>query len=103
MLLVIQRRRLVLNVPFFVARLIAFCFDALQTLTGGVLQNGMITCDQVKSLRSDNVVTQATKTLVHLNIEPVAMAAVLPDYLWRFRPSGQYAAIKDSAVNLKPR
>jgi hypothetical protein len=32
----------------------------------------------------------------------VAMAAVLPDYLWRFRPSGQYATIKDSVHNLKP-
>jgi NADH dehydrogenase len=29
------------------------------------------------------------------------MEAVLPDYLWRFRPSGQYDAIKDSAKNLK--
>jgi NADH dehydrogenase len=29
------------------------------------------------------------------------MEAVLPDYLWRFRPSGQYAAIKNSASNLK--
>jgi NADH dehydrogenase len=29
------------------------------------------------------------------------MEAVLPDYLWRFRPSGQFAAIKESAKNLK--
>ena len=29
------------------------------------------------------------------------MEAVLPDYLWRFRPSGQYDAIKDSAAKLK--
>jgi NADH dehydrogenase len=29
------------------------------------------------------------------------MEAVLPDYLWRFRPSGQYDAIKDSAQNLR--
>jgi NADH dehydrogenase len=29
------------------------------------------------------------------------MGAVLPDYLWRFRPSGQYAAIKASARNLR--
>jgi hypothetical protein len=27
--------------------------------------------------------------------------AVLPEYLWRYRPSGQFAAIKDSARNLK--
>jgi NADH dehydrogenase len=28
---------------------------------------------------------------------------VLPDYLWRFRPAGQYAAIKESAKNLRAR
>jgi len=26
---------------------------------------------------------------------------VLPDYLWRYRPSGQYAEIKASAGNLR--
>ena len=31
----------------------------------------------------------------------VAQLAVLPEYLWRYRPSGQYAAIKDSAKNLR--
>ena len=36
-----------------------------------------------------------------LGITPTAMEAVLPEYLWRYRPSGQYAAIKDSAKNLK--
>jgi NADH dehydrogenase len=29
------------------------------------------------------------------------MDAVLPEYLWRYRASGQFAAIKDSAKNLK--
>ncbi len=29
------------------------------------------------------------------------MEAVLPEYLWRFRRSGQFAAIKASAKNLK--
>ena len=102
MLLVIKRRRLILNVPFFAARLMGFGFDMLQKLTAGVLQNGIITRDQVKSLGSDNIVGVGSKTLTDLNVEPVAMAAVLPDYLWRFRPSGQYASIKDSANNLKP-
>jgi hypothetical protein len=36
-----------------------------------------------------------------LGITPTAMEGVLPEYLWRYRPSGQYAAIKDSAKNLK--
>ena len=102
MLLVIKRRRLILNVPFFVARLMGIGFDMMQKLTAGMLKNGIITRDQVKSLRSDNIVGVGAKTLANLKIEPVAMAAVLPDYLWRFRPSGQYATIKDSAHNLKP-
>jgi NADH dehydrogenase len=29
------------------------------------------------------------------------MDAILPGYLWRYRPSGQYDAIKDSAKRLK--
>ena len=29
------------------------------------------------------------------------MESVLPDYLWRFRPSGQYEALKESARNLR--
>ena len=102
MLLVIKRRRLILNVPFFVARLMGIGFDMMQKLTAGMLKNGIITRDQVKSLRSDNIVGVGAKTLANLKIEPVAMAAVLPDYLWRFRPSGQYATIKDSVQNLKP-
>jgi NADH dehydrogenase len=102
MLVVIKRRRLILNVPFFVARLMGIGFDMMQKLTAGMLKNGIITRDQVKSLRSDNIVGVGAKTLANLKIEPVAMAAVLPDYLWRFRPSGQYATIKDSVHNLKP-
>ena len=36
-----------------------------------------------------------------LGIDPLDMASILPDYLWRYRPSGQYDAIKDSAKNLR--
>jgi NADH dehydrogenase len=39
--------------------------------------------------------------LAALGIEPTAMEAILPEYLWRFRPSGQYEAIKESARNLR--
>jgi uncharacterized protein YbjT (DUF2867 family) len=101
MLAVIQRRRLVLNMPFFVARMMAFGFDTLQALTLGLVKNRMITADQVRSLRHDNVVTPGAKGLVDLGITPTSIEAVLPEYLWRYRPSGQYAAIKDSAKNLR--
>ena len=101
MLGVIQRRRLVLNIPFIAARAMAFGFDTLQAVTLGLVKNGMITADQVRSLRRDNVVSPGAKGLMDMGITPTDMAAVLPEYLWCFRPSGQYAAIKDSAKNLR--
>ena len=101
MLGVIQRRRLVLNIPFIAARAMAFGFDTLQAVTLGLVKNGMITADQVRSLRRDNVVSPGAKGLMDMSITPTDMAAVLPEYLWCFRPSGQYAAIKDSAKNLR--
>ena len=101
MLGVIRRRRLVLNIPFFAARIMAFGFDMLQAVTLGLIENGMLTRDQVKNLARDNVVSPGAKGFADLGIQPVAMEAVLPDYLWRYRPSGQYAAIKESAKKLR--
>jgi uncharacterized protein YbjT (DUF2867 family) len=101
MLAVIQRRRLVINVPFFAASLMGGVFDGLQAITLGLFNNGLITRDQVRNLRLDNVVAAGAKGFADLGIVPTAMDGVLPEYLWRYRPSGQYAAIKDSAKNLK--
>lgn len=101
MLDVIHRRRLILNMPNWIARIMAWGFDLLQSITLGLFTNRMITRDQVKNLANDNVVSEGAKTFADLGIKPVSMASVLPDYLWRFRPSGQYDAIKDSARNLR--
>ncbi|NJM81372.1 MAG: complex I NDUFA9 subunit family protein [Tabrizicola sp.] len=101
MLAVIRRRRLVLNVPFFLARIMGFGFDMVQAATLGLIENRMITRDQVKNLAVDNVVAPGARGLAELGIAPTAMEAVLPEYLWRYRPSGQYLAIKESAKNLK--
>lgn len=101
MLNVINRRRLVVNIPFFAARIMAFGFDMLQAATFGLVKNGMITRDQVRNLSRDNVVGEDDKTFADLEIEPTSLDSVLPEYLWRFRPSGQYDAIKKSAKNLR--
>ena len=101
MLGVIQRRRLVLNVPTFLMKIMAFGFDMVSAVTLGLIKNKILTRDQLNSLGTDNVVASGAKGLADLGIQPTAMDAVLPEYLWRFRPSGQYAAIKDSSKNLK--
>jgi len=100
MLGVIRRRRLIMNIPFWMARLMAFGFGVARTLSLGLIK-GPVTKDQVLNLAVDNVVADDAKGFDALGISPTAMEVVLPDYLWRFRPSGQYDAIKESAKNLK--
>lgn len=100
MLGVIRRRRMIISLPFWAAGIMGAVMEMVQTLTLGLIP-AQITRDQVKSLRTDNVVADGAKGFADLGIEPVAVEAVLPDYLWRFRPAGQYEAIKESAENLR--
>lgn len=88
MLEVIQRQRLLLPIPFGIAGLQA---GILERLPGKLL-----TTDQVRMLKKDNVVSAeaeaAGRTLAGMGINPSSMAAVLPTYLDRFRERGQYDA-----------
>lgn len=98
-----NRRRLVLNMPFWLAGIGAGVLDGVQLLTGGLFTNKILSRDQVALLRQDNVVSEDAKGFVDLGIQPTAPEAVIDQYLWRFRPSGQYDAIMDSAKNLRAR
>ncbi|NNF23693.1 MAG: complex I NDUFA9 subunit family protein [Rhodobacteraceae bacterium] len=100
MLGVIRRRRLIIGIPFWAARLMATAFDAASAISLGLIK-GPVTRDQVRNLARDNVVADGAKSFADLGIEPTALSAVLPDYLWRFRPAGQYEAIKESAAKLR--
>lgn len=101
MLGIVRRRRLIINIPFWAARIMAAAFGLGRMLSLGLVK-GPVTKDQVLNLAVDNVVADDAQGFDSLGITPTAMEAVLPDYLWRFRPSGQYDAIKESAKNLKP-
>jgi len=100
MLTVVRRRRLILNIPFWAAGMMAWMFGVGRKLSFGLVR-GPVTKDQVVNLKSDNVVAQDAHGFDALGITPTAMETILPEYLWRFRPSGQYDAIKESAQNLK--
>ena len=100
MLKVIERRRLIINLPFPVARFMAFWFDLWQTLSGGLIKSPL-TRDQVRALAHDNVVSPEAKGFADLGLDPQPMDAILPEYLFRFRPDGQYAAIRNSGKRLK--
>jgi len=84
------RRRLYLRLPFGLAKL-----GALLTLP---LPNSMrpLTVDQIRMLQVDNVVGKLAeaegRTLAGLGVEhPQTMEAVVPGYLQRFQPHGQFA------------
>lgn len=100
MLRVIRRKRFVLNIPFWAATAMGLAFEVGQALSLGLLKP-QITRDQVRNLRRDNVVAEGARGFDAFGIEPASIEAILPEYLWRFRPSGQYDAIKESARNLR--
>ena len=83
----IERKRLLVPVPFFAARLKAM---VLQFMPGPLT----LTPDQVELLRVDNVVSGAAKsegrTLQGIGIEPEPVEAIVSSYLWRFRKAGQF-------------
>lgn len=101
LLTVIQRRRLLVAVPFWLARVNAWFFDAGQFVSGGLLMNRLLTKDQVRMLRHDNVVAKGAKGLSEFGIEATAIDSVLESYTSRFRPHGQFDAITASAKNLR--
>jgi NADH dehydrogenase len=101
MLAIIDRRRLIVNVPFPVARVMGIGLDLVQKLSLGIIHNGILTHDQVRNLTKDNVVSEGARGFSELGIAPVALESVLPDYLWRFRPAGQYEELKKSGKNLR--
>lgn len=100
MLGVIRRRRLVLDIPLWLGRIMGTVFDAVQAVTLGLVK-GPVTLDQARSLSQDNVVTGRTMTFADLAIAPTSMDATLPEYLWRFRPTGQYEVMTESAKRLR--
>ncbi len=101
MLEVIHRRRLVISLPPFMAKVTAWKFDMLQKYSFGLFENTMLTRDQLKNLEQDNIVSENAQSFDSLGITPTAISAVLPDYLWKFRPSGQYNELVASARNLR--
>lgn len=87
-----------LPLPFFVAH-------PLGLLVGGAFKvipfaDPPLTGDQVTMLRRDNIVgSQAgIGTLADLGVAPLeSVEAIVPEYLWRFRPYGQFQTKQNPA------
>lgn len=84
------RKRGFLSMPFWLAK--------LQALATWPLPNSLrpLTVDQVRLLQSDNVVSAGAlkegRTLAGLGVTaPQSIGAIVPGYLERFKPKGQYS------------
>ncbi|ESZ59367.1 complex I NDUFA9 subunit family protein [Mesorhizobium sp. L103C131B0] len=86
LLTVIERKRLLVPVPWWMAN--------LQASILGLLPNPLLTKDQVLLLRQPNIVSEeankANRNLAGLDIQPQSIGTILPSYLWRFRAAGQF-------------
>jgi NADH dehydrogenase len=90
MLEITGRRRLLLPIPWSIARIMG--------RVGELMPGQPLTRDQVRMLRFDNVVSEdAVKdgcTLAGPGIEATALEVVLPTYLARFREHGQFTQVR---------
>lgn len=78
-----NRRRTLVRVPFWAAKIKAFFLS--------LLPQPLLTPDQVENLKTDNVVGADALTLAHLGIVPTGMGLVLPAYLEAYRAGGRFA------------
>ncbi len=100
-LTVAHRRRLLVTMPGWLARLQGSVLDFGQKISGGLISNTVLTRDQVRLLEHDNVVSPGARGFPELGIVPTEMDAILPSYLYVYRPHGQYDAMTDSARDLR--
>ena len=92
----IERPRFLAPLPFFVAQPLGAVLNAVFKLYpfGGP----PLTDDQVKMLKTDNVVSANARTFADLGItELETVEAIVPTYLYRFKPYGQFQAKRKPA------
>jgi len=87
------RQKMLLPVPFWMMK--------LQALLTWPLPNAIrpVTVDKLRLLKLDNVVSDAAKrddrTIAALGVpQPASIEAIVPQYLERFNPKGQYASYR---------
>lgn len=84
----VQRKRVLVNLPWGLAKGMGSVL--------GLLPKPQLTRDQVELLQVDNVVSaeaiSAGRTLEGLGVAPRSYESIVPNYLYRFRKSGQFSA-----------
>jgi len=88
----INRKRALVSVPWAVAKIQGFFF--------GFLPKPLLTVDQVRSLKTDNVMNDGALGLKDLGVESTAMKTILPRYLSNFKKGGPFAEKSQDAPEI---
>jgi uncharacterized protein YbjT (DUF2867 family) len=86
------RQRQLVPIPFPIAGLMGRLLQ--------ILPHPPLTADQVRLLKTDNVVAEGAPGFADLGIEPEPVESILPTYLWRFRREGQYERAPGETIGL---
>ena len=83
LLIQINRKRIILKIPFFLARVIAATNDFLRLISSDMVP-AFLTLAQVKSLETDNLVGSKSENFSNLRIVPKKLKIILPKIVGRF-------------------
>ncbi len=73
----IQRKRVLLPIPYFIAKILGFFCEFLPT--------PILTRDQVKMLENDVIINKESLTCENLGISPHSIESILPQYLSHYK------------------
>ena len=90
-----DRKRFKIPVPFFVIRPFAYITGAVwrfvPPFSWGFFGAPPITGSQIEMLTRDNIVEPGALTIGDLGVDMLeSVEAIVPSYLWRFRPYGEF-------------
>ena len=77
LLKILNRKKVLVYIPRKIAILMAKFFQ--------ILPNPLLTEDQIKLLENNNIILNTNYTFKYLDINPVSLELILPDYLKRFK------------------
>jgi len=90
MLSIIYRKKLIINLPFWLAKAMCPIILILYKLSFKKIPL-LITEDSIKQLKNDNIVSKEYLTFQDLEIKPKSLDLILPSYLKRYRPRGNFS------------
>ena len=90
MLSIIYRKKLIINLPFWLAKAMCPFILILYKLSFKKIPL-LITEDSIKQLKNDNIVSKEYLSFQDLEIKPKSLDLILPSYLKRYRPRGNFS------------